>query len=120
VTVGDEFAVYAAGYDADENYISDVIATWSTTGGLDPVPAGPAASVIFAPTTAGTAGAITANDGSDHTGATGTVTVVAREGDTCLLFLPYVARVQSKRLTLEPPSGTRVERPKIPFLRQAE
>ncbi|MCP4537263.1 MAG: hypothetical protein GY832_08955 [Chloroflexi bacterium] len=92
MAVGDEFTVYAAGYDADENYVSDVSASWSTTGSLDPVPAGPTASVIFAPATSGTAGTIVANDGSGHDGATGIVTVIAPEGETYLLFLPHVTR----------------------------
>ena len=75
MTTDDELTVYAAGYDADDNYISDISVTWSTAGDLDAVPAGPTTSVTFAPSSADTSGAITADDGSGHTDATGAITV---------------------------------------------
>ena len=92
MTIGDSFTVYAAGYDADGNYISDVAVIWNTTGDLDPIPTGPAASATFAPSTAGTSGFITADDGNGHTDATGIITVSASEGGAYQIFLPVVLR----------------------------
>jgi len=92
MTIGDSFTVYAAGYDADGNYISDMAVIWNTTGDLDPIPTGPAASATFAPSTAGTSGFITADDGNGHTDATGIITVSASEGGAYQIFLPVVLR----------------------------
>ncbi|KKK71659.1 hypothetical protein LCGC14_2911700, partial [marine sediment metagenome] len=74
----DTFTLYAIGYDADNNYTSDVSVAWATTGTLDATPAGPAASTVFTPTLAPTSGTITADDGAlplPHTDTTGAVTV---------------------------------------------
>ncbi|MCK4450414.1 MAG: hypothetical protein KAX26_07470, partial [Anaerolineae bacterium] len=72
---GQTFQVWAAGYDAYDNYISDVAVTWSGTG----VVAGRLApttgsSTIFTAGETGT-GTIHADDGSGHTDDTGTITV---------------------------------------------
>ena len=75
VTADDTIQVWAAGYDADNNYVGDISVTWATTGSLDPTPAGPATSTVFTPTLAPTSGTITADDGSGHTDSTGTITV---------------------------------------------
>jgi len=90
MTIDDSLPVYAAGYDAYTNYISDIVVTWSTTGDLDPILAGPATSAIFTPRTAGTSGTITADDGNRHTAATGTITVTSPLDQQ--LFLPFVCR----------------------------
>jgi len=95
MTTNDSFTVYAAGYDTYTNYISDIVVTWSTSGDLDSIPPGPAISTTFAPTTAETSGAITANDGNGHTTATGIITVTHPPNycplDHCV-FLPFVSR----------------------------
>jgi len=77
MTTEDSLTVYAAGYDAYGNYLSDVSVTWGTTGDLDAIPAGPASSATFEPATAGTSGTITADDGDGHADATGTITVIS-------------------------------------------
>jgi len=74
MTVDDTWTLYAAGYDADGNFIANQSVTWDETGTLDNV-SGTGASYMFSPFTAGTSGTITVNDGSGHTDATGTVTV---------------------------------------------
>ena len=80
VTADDTIQVWAAGYDADNNYVGDISVTWATTGSLDPTPAGPATSTVFTPTLAPTSGTITADDGSGHTDSTGTITVNGSAG----------------------------------------
>ena len=75
MTTDDSYTMYAAGYDADGNYINDVSVTWGVTGSLDAPPSGPGTSTTFAPSTAGTSGTITADDGNGHTDSTGTITV---------------------------------------------
>ena len=87
LSVNDILVLYAAGHDAGGNYIADVLVTWGVTGDLDAVPAGPATSTTFAPSTADTSGAITAADGHGHFDATGTITVSGYR-----LFLPVVIR----------------------------
>ncbi|KKL74515.1 hypothetical protein LCGC14_2064120, partial [marine sediment metagenome] len=76
MTTDDTLQVWAAGYDGDGNYISDISSvTWGVTGSLDPTPAGPAISTIFDPITGGTSGTITADDGGGHTDETSTIMV---------------------------------------------
>ncbi|NOY79003.1 MAG: hypothetical protein GXO76_14165 [Calditrichaeota bacterium] len=69
MTTDQSLTVYAAGYDADGNYISDQSVTWSSTG-LTPSLSGTATSSTFSPTATGS-GTITATSGSlsAHTGA---------------------------------------------------
>jgi len=74
MTTDDTFPVYAAGYDADDNYIADQAVDWATTGTLDSQTATDT-SFTFAPTTANTSGMITADAGGGITDATGTITV---------------------------------------------
>ena len=75
--IGDSLTVYAAGYDVNGNYISDVSVMWDTTDDLDTIPEGPSPNVTFEPITAGTSGTIIADDGHGHTDATGIITVVS-------------------------------------------
>ncbi|GAG04524.1 unnamed protein product, partial [marine sediment metagenome] len=75
MTTDETYQVWAAGYDADNNYINDISVTWDETGTLDNTPAGPGVSTLFDPSTAPTSGTITADDGSGHTDSTGTITV---------------------------------------------
>ncbi|MGD9101711.1 MAG: hypothetical protein PVF45_14615, partial [Anaerolineae bacterium] len=88
--VNDSLTVYAAGYDTYDNFTSDIVVTWSTTGDLDAISAGPAISATFAPTTADTSGTISADDGQGHVAATGVITVT---GSTqYLVFIPLVTK----------------------------
>lgn len=76
LTADNTLSLFAAGYDASNNYIDDITGNWSVTGTLDPLTASTsAASLIFAPTTAPSNGTITYSDGAGHTAATGQITV---------------------------------------------
>ena len=55
MTADESNTFYAAGYDSDNNFISNVAATWSRTGTLDLV-SGTGTSLLFSPTTAPTSG----------------------------------------------------------------
>ena len=83
---GASLSVWAAGYDVLDNYIEDVLVTWTGTG----VVAGRLAptsgvSTTFTSAEAGI-GTIEADDGDGHVDTTGTITVVPA------VFLPLVAR----------------------------
>ena len=73
MTADDSRTFYAGGYDSDNNFISNVVATWSRTGTLDPVN-GTGTSWIFSPTTAPTSGTIAIAYLSNND-ATDTITV---------------------------------------------
>ncbi len=84
ISTDETLVVYAAGYDADENYISPISVTWSTTGGLDDTTAS-GTNFTFSPRIKGS-GTIVATDGIGVIGdATGTITVTA--GDTAYIVL---------------------------------
>ena len=74
MTTDDGFTVYAAGYDADDNFVADQVVNWATTGTLDNQ-MGTGSSFTFSPMTAHTSGTITADAGGTITDATGTITV---------------------------------------------
>ncbi len=74
MTTDGEFIVYAAAYDAYDNYIADQVVDWATTDTLDSQ-TGNGSSFTFAPSTADTSGTITADAGGGMTDATGTITV---------------------------------------------
>jgi hypothetical protein len=76
ITTDDTIILYAAGYDSVPNFIGDVSVTWARTGDLDPVPAGPSASIVFNPSTPTvTGGQITADYGGGITDSTGIISV---------------------------------------------
>ena len=77
MTADDTYQVWAAGYDGDGNYISDINCDWATTGTLDGVAGTNVNTITFAPVTAPTSGTITAADTATgtFTDATGTITV---------------------------------------------
>ncbi len=50
ITADTTITLYAAGYDAQGNFISDTTVTWGSIG-LTGVPAGPASSIVFNPST---------------------------------------------------------------------
>jgi hypothetical protein len=83
---GDTWTLYAAGYDADGNFIANQSVDWDETGTLDDVSA-TGTDYTFAPTTSDTSGTITADDGSGHTDATGEIRI-----EIYRLFLPIVLR----------------------------
>ena len=77
LTAGDNLTLYAAGYDANGNYIADTTVNWSTTGSLDEQTSTGTSSFTFNSSTAPTSGTIEA----DYVGAgvdddaTGEITV---------------------------------------------
>jgi hypothetical protein len=78
MNVGGIVNAWAAGYDAYNNFLGDIISTWSTTGTLDPIgAAGPADSSFFQPLTEFTSGLIRADGGSGVMGQTGTISVLS-------------------------------------------
>ncbi|MCK4316720.1 MAG: hypothetical protein KAX24_13210, partial [Anaerolineae bacterium] len=75
MTTDDTWTLYAAGYDAEDNFIANQTATWGKTGTLDDVFAINVVSYTFSPSMADTSGMITADAGGGMTDATGTITV---------------------------------------------
>ncbi|MCK5075995.1 MAG: Ig-like domain-containing protein, partial [Calditrichia bacterium] len=73
MTTDEELTLYAAHYDAQNNYISDQSVAW--TSGLTGVPAGPSASITFSPTISPEVGTISTASGSLTNDATGNITV---------------------------------------------
>jgi len=76
LTTNGTLTVHAASFDGDNNYIQDVNATWSVTGGIGSIPAGPSTSAVFSASTPGT-GQINATHATLGTDVTGTITVNA-------------------------------------------
>jgi hypothetical protein len=77
MTTDDSWTLYAADYDVFCNYRGLASAAWSRTGGISAPPAGPATSIIYAPSLSGCpnpTGTIVATVG-DKSDATGTVKV---------------------------------------------
>ena len=75
MTTDESLILYAAGYDADNNYLSDVDANWSVTGSLDGI-ASSGTSVEFLPSTSSTSGTIVVSSTGVTSDATGTITVI--------------------------------------------
>ena len=76
LTLAETLEVWAAGYDALGHYLGDQPVTWTVTGSLDAVPAGPSASVVYLPKLAGASGTIVAMPGGNVVGdATGVINV---------------------------------------------
>jgi hypothetical protein len=65
--------IYAAGYDAESNYIADQTVSWSSTGGLEAISAN-GSHYEFAPSTAPASGSIVGRIGTIND-ATGSITV---------------------------------------------
>jgi hypothetical protein len=75
MTTDESLTLYAAGYDAGDNYIDDMNVTWTLTGTLDGGGGG-GTNFIFDPSLAPTSGTIEAELVSiGATDATGTITV---------------------------------------------
>jgi len=81
MAAGDTLNVYAAGYDAYDNFRQDESSTWTTipiSGSFDSIPAGPAASNSFTPITEYTSGIIRAvSVTGGYTDDTGTISVLS-------------------------------------------
>ena len=86
MTTDESLILYAAGYDADNNYLSDVDGSWSVTGSLDGV-AGSGTSIEFTPSTSSTSGTIVVSSAGATSDETGTVTV----GTGILLSLIHIS-----------------------------
>ena len=74
LTAGQTLSVFAAARDAYDNFIQNVSVTWSVTGGIGSVVAGPSTSSTFTATTSGS-GTVIADDGSGGNAISGTCTV---------------------------------------------
>ncbi|RKY90590.1 hypothetical protein DRQ15_07060, partial [candidate division KSB1 bacterium] len=76
ITADDQLTLYAAGYDAGDNYLGDVSVTWSlASGDLEPTISGSGSSYIFSPTKAPANGVIRATHAAAGSDLTGTITV---------------------------------------------
>ncbi|MDQ7063441.1 MAG: hypothetical protein Q9P90_04250 [candidate division KSB1 bacterium] len=58
LTADEEITLYAAGYDAGDNYFGDVNVTWSSTGNLTPAASGTGSSFTFSPISAAADGSV--------------------------------------------------------------
>ena len=74
MTTDESLILYAAGYDADNNYLSDVDGNWSVTGSLDGI-ASSGTSKEFSPSTSSTSGTIVLSRTGLTSDGTGKVTV---------------------------------------------
>ena len=74
MTTDESLTLYAAVYDADNNYLQDVSVDWTSTGNLDAVSSS-GSSFTFDPSTISTTGTISISSGSLVGDATGTITV---------------------------------------------
>ncbi len=67
--------LHAAGYDANDNYLGDQIAFWSSTGGLSPVVTDTAVAINYNPKTAPVTGSFLAFHPTATGDATGTISI---------------------------------------------
>jgi hypothetical protein len=75
LTVDNTLTIYASGYDISGNYISNVSGAWVADGTLQSSFISPGASIIFAPSLAGSSGTISFSDGAGHNAQTGIINV---------------------------------------------
>lgn len=76
LTSGQTLVVHSSGFDADDNYIGDVIVNWSVTGGIGTLNPGTGISTVFTATTTGS-GIILADHATLADDATGAILVTA-------------------------------------------
>jgi hypothetical protein len=76
LTTDETLTMYAAGYDADGNYLGDQDVSWSVTGTLDAV-TNSGSSITFSPSTSSTSGTIVVSSGGVTGDATGTITIIS-------------------------------------------
>ena len=75
LSIGNTLQLSARAYNVSYGSLGNINVSWGVTGTLDPVPAGPSTEITFEPITPNTTGTITADDGTGHENATGTITV---------------------------------------------
>jgi hypothetical protein len=76
ITADDSLTLFAAGYDAGNNFIGDVVVDWTSSGVLEPaVNALGVSSITFLPRTAPASGKIFASHATAADDSTGTITV---------------------------------------------
>lgn len=94
MTADDAVTLYAAGYDAGDNFFGDVSVNWSSTGNLSPQVSATGSSFTFSPIGADAGGGVNGTIVATHTtggnDATGTITVFpgAPVGDITLTANP--------------------------------
>ncbi len=74
LTTDETLPLFAAGYDADGNFIADQDVTWSVTGGIGSIPPGPSSTAVLDPSSVGS-GTVTATHPTAGIDSTGTLTV---------------------------------------------
>ena len=75
MTTDESLTLYAAVYDADNNYLQDVSADWTNSGSLNEINTNNSV-LVFSPVSSGTVGTIIISSGSLIGDATGTITVI--------------------------------------------
>ena len=75
MTTDESLTLYAAVYDADNNYLQDVSVDWTNSGSLNEVNTNNSV-FVFSPVSSGTVGTIIISSGSLIGDATGTITVI--------------------------------------------
>ena len=98
MTTDETWTLWAAGYDADDNYIEAQVVDWATTGSLDSQTHN-GSSFTFTPTTANTSGTITAEVDGGIADATGTITVNVGTLDHVDLTPDAAARTAGEYIT---------------------
>jgi hypothetical protein len=74
--LGQTLDVYCAGYDANNNYIGDILCNWTTTGTLNFTIATSTSSLTYKPAVEGETGTIIATFNSTISDETGMITVI--------------------------------------------
>jgi len=75
MSLDDKITLYAAGYDAYNNYVRDIISNWRASGTLDQPSPASGRFTVFDPKTPGTSGKIHADSTGLQPDSTGTITV---------------------------------------------
>ncbi len=75
MSLDDKITLYAAGYDAYNNYVRDIISNWRASGTLDQPSPTIGRFTVFDPRTPGTSGKIHADSTGMQPDSTGTITV---------------------------------------------
>ncbi len=96
LTLEQQLTLYAAGYDANDNYIRDVVATWNRSGDLDLPSPLVGTSTVLDPVTPGTSGKISADTTSVTGDSTGTITV----GEIAKVVIVDVNGIEIRNKTL--------------------
>lgn len=90
MTTDETWTLYAAGYDADGNFIANQVVTWTVSGGIGTVAPSTGVSTILSATTPGT-GQVSADHMTATDDSTGTITVEAAAPEN-KIFLPIIIK----------------------------